>query len=352
MSAAPELKTNTEKMKVLVIGAGRMGVRHCQGIAATGGVMEICLVDINKASLETARKQLETAPDPGRFRFLTLAEFEQDAARYDVAILATTASGRIATCESVVAKGVKHVLVEKPLGQNYEQVKELCDFFASHLQVKAYVNLNTRLYDSYIQLKNDLETLPQFQGEKTISLNTGTLGIGANGIHYLDLLIFLLDAKRVEFVAGEIESDLITSGRGPDFCDFGGWCVLAYFDAAGKRLGKALLSMSSQSSVMGPWEIIGPFGRIHIDELEQKRFDKIRKADSVMPLQRYAADYLPMQEQAFVSPFLGDLTSKWLKELQKGNSLLPELSESLPVHKLMFDWLSKSATHKKVFPIT
>jgi hypothetical protein len=31
---------------------------------------------------------------------------------------------------------------------------------------------------------------------------------------------------------------------------------------------------------------------------------------------------------------------------------LPSLAESLKVHKLMFDWLSLSATHQSVFPIT
>ena len=53
------------------------------------------------------------------------------------------------------------------------------------------------------------------------------------------------------------------------------------------------------------------------------------------------------------APFLGDLTNIWISEITKGNSnCLPNIEDSLGVHKLMFDWLSKSNFYKETFPIT
>jgi hypothetical protein len=112
------------------------------------------------------------------------------------------------------------------------------------------------------------------------------------------------------------------------------------------------LSLSSGSTVFGSWDIVGPYGKISIDEISQKRIDTLRKKDSQMPINRYAADFLTPVVQQFTTPFLGDLTAYWITEMNKGNQLLPKVRESLKVHKLMFDWLSKSNKYKDTFPIT
>jgi len=78
----------------------------------------------------------------------------------------------------------------------------------------------------------------------------------------------------------------------------------------------------------------------------------IRKDSSELPIHRYAGDYLPLQERQIVSPFLGDLTKKWMEGLMQGVNQLPSLESSLDVHKLMFDWLSLSKKHTDKFPIT
>ena len=336
-------------MKALIIGAGRMGIRHAQGALNVNGVDEVCMVDMIDAALENAKAQLASHAHANK---LTTSKAGEAKGAFDFVIIASTAAGRMSACEYALTLNPKYILIEKPLGQSYAEAEQLVHFFNGK-KVIASVNLNTRLYKFILDLKKDLDMLPQFKGFKQINYNGGTLGIGANGIHFLDLLFFLLAAKRAKLIAGEIEPDLIPSGRGPQFGDFGGWACIKFFNEKEEYIGRSLISLSSLSTVFGGWEIIGAHGRIRINELENQRVDILRKADSGLPVNRYAADYLPPVVHPIVSPFLGDLTQLWMESIIKNNvNLLPTIDESLKVHKLLFDWLSLSDTHKEKFPIT
>ncbi len=338
-------------MKLIIQGAGRMGIRHAQGISTISQVTELCIVDKFDAALENAKEALKNTPIFSRTSFLLADDLPTSDKQFDVAILAATSQNRKESCSTLIAKGVKHILVEKPLGQSMAEVHELVDFFESNRGVKAYVNLNMRLYESFIRLKKDLHSLPQFTGYKTITVNTGTIGIGANGIHYLDLLYFLFDADKSVVKASEIDSQLVPSARGSEFADFGGWAVIEFYKNL-EKLGNALISISARSTVFGGWDIVGTHGRITLNEIQQKRVDILRKPDSTMPINRYAADYMEPVISKIESPFLGDLTVIWLQQLIAGRAVLPEVKESLKVHQLMFDWLSASPTHQNHFPIT
>lgn len=337
-------------MNVIIIGAGRMGIRHAQGAASVEIVQKITVVDIKQMALDNAMSYFQQNPNFRKLEFVLLESLKQDGERFDVGIMASTANNRVALYKRLVDLGCKHIMVEKPLGQSYQAVTEFNEVVAQY-DANCCVNLNMRLYDSFLQLRQDLNTLPQLQGDKMITVNTGTIGIGANGIHYLDLLYFLLDADAAKIVAAQIDRNVIVSGRGPDFCDFGGWSVIKFYKAE-KLVGTGILSLSSTSTVFGSWDIVAPHGRIYLNEVEQKRIDTFRKADSTMPINRYFADYLAPVEKELVSPFLGDLTAKWLNGLLQGRNLLPTIEASLKVHKLMFDWLNYSKTYHEHFPIT
>lgn len=340
-------------MKILVLGAGRMGIRHCLGVLKVNEVSELFVVDVNAASLDNAKTQLAGKENSKKVSYFLWDSFLDLSGDLDVVIIAATAGNRVETCESILKFNPKYFLVEKPLGQSFEQVENLVKFFNDQKQTKAFVNLNTRLYPAYRKLKADLETLPQFNtGSLTISINTGTVGIGANGIHYVDLLKYLTGAKSIEIVVASIDDTMIPSGRGAQFADFGGFAILDYLDDKKNRLARAHLILGSQSTALGPWEIVGANGRILVDEFEQTRFNKYRKADSELPVQRYAGDYLPMETEAFEIPFLNDLTEEWLKHLVHGKFILPEINETLVVHRTLFDWLSQSSKYKNEFPIT
>lgn len=336
-------------MKVTIIGAGRMGIRHATGVLQAGGIDEVSITDISDAALGNAEKNLSAISTSCKVNYLKPGELN---AKSDFVIIASTAGNRLNACELAMDLDPKYLLIEKPLGQSYEEVEKLVNYFSSK-NVEACVNLNMRMYDFVNALKNDLDTLSQFRGLKYINVNGGTIGIGANGIHYLDLLFYLYGAHSAELVSGEIDEELIPSGRGPQFADFGGWACIRFYDNQQQLLGRSLVALSATSTVFGGWDIIGSHGRIRINETEAERVDILRDPLSQMPVNRYAADYMPPVTTKIVSPFLGDLTKKWIETIIKDDkNLLPSLSDSLKVHKLMFDWLSLSATHQSVFPIT
>ncbi len=208
------------------------------------------------------------------------------------------------------------------------------------------------MYKGYQNLKNDLQNLPQLKGPLTISINTGTVGIGANGIHYIDLINYLTDAAAIKVVTASIDDTIIPSGRGADFADFGGYAFLDYLNSNKQVLARVHFMLGSQSTVLGPWEFVGTNGRVLVDEFEQTRFNKYRKADSELPVQRYAGDYLPMETEKFEVPFLNDLTEEWLSQLLNGRFILPEIKETLTVHNALFEWLNHSKSFKNEFPIT
>ncbi|MCU0440312.1 MAG: Gfo/Idh/MocA family oxidoreductase [Raineya sp.] len=337
-------------MKVIVIGVGRMGTRHAQGLLQVAAIEELVLVDMKEEALENAKNTL-SPQSTKKLSFIILENFLSTPPQADIVIDASTAQNRTERLENILKTNCKYILIEKPLGQSLEQVEELI-YFSKKQNTPIFVNLNMRMYDVFRKIRQDLQKLPQLQGFANISVNTGTLGIGANGIHYLDLCMFLLDANKTELVAGEIEETIIPSGRGSNFGDFGGWAMIKFFKDNTYK-GRLQISMSSESTVFGSWEIVAPHGRIQFNEVECKLNYQVRKADSQMPINRYFADYQSIETKNFESPFLGDLTKLWIETLIKeGKSLLPMLEESLETHKLMFAWLSLSKTHQKSFPIT
>jgi predicted dehydrogenase len=333
-------------MNVLIIGAGRMGIRHVNGCISSNIVKAIEIIDISESSLNNAKSSI--IPNETKITYSLLSDFY--IKHFDIVIIAATASNRLSMCELAIRCNPKRVLIEKPIGQSYDEVVSLSNFIDKS-DITFYVNLNMRLYPFISKLKHDLYDLPQFNGEKTISFNGGSLGIGANGIHYLDILFYLFNADGYKINYCEIDKELLQSGRGESFKDFGGRAVID-FTFNNIIVGKSTLLLSAESTVFGGWEIISKHARVRINELENTRVNIYRKPDSQMPMNRYAADYLPPETIKIETPELQELTKEWIIGISKGLDLLPTLKDSLVSHKLMFEWLSQSDKYDKIFPIT
>lgn len=334
---------------IVVFGAGRMGIRHVQGVINLEFVEKVTIVDILPNALEQSQEVLSKEENFYKCHFILLADLAHEV-KYEVGIIASTAGNRLEQFNRLMDLGCKYVLLEKPLGQSLKEVETLIEKVEASEAICS-VNFGRRLFDDYKSLKNDFQNIPQLKGPKTISLNTGSIGIGANGIHYLDILFFLLDADRATIKSAEIDTQLIESPRGIDFCDFGGWAVIEYWRNEEMR-ARLLVSISSQSTTFGSWEFIAPHARIHFSEGDRKRINVYRKEDSNLPMYRYFGDYSAAEESKIEFPTLSEITSKWLIGLRQGKHLLPSISESKKVHQLMFDWLSYSKSHQENFPIT
>jgi len=112
-------------VKVLLIGAGRMGMRHLQGL--DGVALSCDVVDPRAEAREGARSTT------GKTEVKTFADLDAlpTNARYDAAILASTATGRRELFETVERHGVPAILIEKPIAQSRADAKALLDRVAS-----------------------------------------------------------------------------------------------------------------------------------------------------------------------------------------------------------------------------
>lgn len=326
-----------------------MGVRHALGVLSVDAVKNVYLSDINIEALDNAKRHLEQDENSYKLKYL-LTENIDNLSDIDVGIIAATATDRKGLCELAISVGCKTLLIEKPLGQSLKEVKLLIDFLLER-GVTAYANLNMRIYPDSIKLRNDLNTLKQFQGYKIITLNSGSVGIGANGIHYLDYLFYLTKADSYKIVNSYISDTTIFSARGPQFKDFGGWILIKLL-SNNNEVATAFLSINPESTVFGGWDIVGSHGRITINECDGKRIDYLRNENSIMPIQRYNADYNQPVISNFESPMLSILTKNWIQSLIESNCLLPTLEKAYLSHELLFEWLGKAKGYKEIFPIT
>jgi predicted dehydrogenase len=116
-------------LKVAVVGAGNIGSRHLQAVAALGATRKIAAhaVDVSSDARAVAAARFEQAGGPGSGGWLaTHASLDELAAAtagetLDVLILATGARGRLALLRAILAKlpnAPRHVMLEKVVFDN------------------------------------------------------------------------------------------------------------------------------------------------------------------------------------------------------------------------------------------
>ena len=85
-------------MKLTLIGAGRMGIRHIQGAMQLSEIQQITIVDIKQESLDNAKNILTTAeanPENKQFNFILWEDFAKNPPETDIIIDASTAQNRL-----------------------------------------------------------------------------------------------------------------------------------------------------------------------------------------------------------------------------------------------------------------
>ena len=333
-------------MKIIIFGAGRMGMRHAMGLNKSKLISNITIVDNKNDALKIAKEQLKSS----KYSFLLFDNLNEIKNNFNISIIATTANDRLKLIKLSNSFGCKHILIEKPIEQSFQKVLEINKFILKY-KLNVIVNLNMRLNKSLLKIKNNISKLEQFEGESKVTINTGSIGISANGIHYLDFLIFLFDANNYKIIDAEIYDELIPSGRGIQFKDFGGWILIKLFKKE-QLVCTAYISINSKSTVFGSWEIVGKHARISFNEVDQIITSSTRKTKSKAPINHYNKDYLKTRSLKLSSPFLGEFTKIWFDSVIKNINCLPHVSETITAHKIMFDWLSYSKKYNINFPIT
>lgn len=324
-------------MNILLIGAGRMGLRHLRGLTDLGGNVHV--VDLRpevEEEIHSAAEKYQLGSEIQFHRSLEKVPFEK--VKFDGAILSATARGRLERFVEVAGHGIRNVLIEKPMEQSRTRFRKI-------IEVARKNNVQVRC-DHYRR------TLPFFAGLREeggpfhISVSGGAFGLAVNGVHWLDFAVWLSQAKKAKMLFGELDTKPIGSGRGPDFRDFGGQGLFAFED--GSRL---FLSSSAGSSAPVVATITQPGKLYIIDQEKDLAITYERNPASSKPAYLYGADYSRKEVSGIERTQLWEITKRWIRWLKgQGECHLPSLDEARLGHELLFDLLETSG--ETLFPIT
>ncbi len=213
-------------MKVAILGVGRMGRRHIQVLRQLGLDL-VGVFDVNLDSLKLAHDE----------QALTSHLFFNDLERLytetkpECLIIATTADSHCALTCMAAERGVKYVLVEKPMAVSLEEcdrMLETCHRYGTRLAV----NHQMRFMELYTEPKRLFAT--EAYGElASMTVVAGNFGVSMNAMHYFEAFRFLADEETVEVTAWFSPAG-VPNPRGAQFEDRAG--SIRAVTASGKRL--------------------------------------------------------------------------------------------------------------------
>lgn len=314
--------------KILVLGLGRMGLRHVAG-AASAGARVYAVSRRAEARQEAMALAEANAPGIGHRAVADASEIGQ----VDGAIIAGTADVRPDQLAQLLESGIPAILLEKPLCQSRMELEAMQKAAEAASRSRVWVNLPFRTLDIFSSQ----------QCPFSLTYSAGALGIGCNGIHWIDLACHLAADAQPRLLWGEVRAERIASGRGPQFADFGGTALFGFAD--GSRL---LLSNDPESSAPAAISLISGHTLMIFDGNESRRSS--RDPISRKPNYLYGQDHIRTIATDW-APDLVSVSQAWVKAVTGGPpTRLPTFAQAAGTHRAMFDLLETTgASH---FPIT
>ena len=323
-------------LNVLLIGAGRMGLRHLRGIAKEAD--EISVVFHRRNIDDEVHQVLNDCDFKGKLNVVSSIEMATSiGGGFDAAILSETAEKRAIRFEEVIALGIPHILIEKPMEQSRKNI----------LKMQALANKAK----SDIRCNNVFRELPIFNDFRNsnatvqMTVNSGAIGLGCVGVHWIDLALYLSGSGSGQLVFGKLDRTPIASGRGDQFQDFGGYGLFEFDDES-----TLYLSVGAESSASVVCVISQGHQQLVIDYLDGVSLHQ-REANTAHPNYLYGQGYVTRQDSNFFNIDASAQTCLWLQHVKGARkSKLPSLNEAVTGHELLFDLLEIGG--KRSFPIT
>lgn len=304
-----------------VSALGAMGRRHVKGLVRAG--FDVVATDPNPAVLETAHRELQEARlDPGK-----LVMVERPSGIFKVAVFAETTPARLANFSRFLDEAsAERIFLEKPLSANPGEYDQFLELARAHgVAERTHVNFIRRTWPHVQRLADMCSREKRF----AMTLNGGAIGLGCMGIHYLDTFLFLAGNERPTVKWAFLSGEMVKSGRGQEFEDFGGDFVLE-----GTR-GRLLASLAADSSANVVMTVRGEHFMAQVDYNDMRWKIARRKTESTMPLYRYGADYEIVEQGCLEIPAMDTVTEAWAL----GNIQLPTLEQALVTHRVLDDVL-------------
>ncbi len=177
------------KNKIKLVGAGQIGSRYLQGLANYENTLDIEVYDINKNSLNIAKKRfLEINSNKNNHKIQYKTKNLNFENYYDLIIISTSSKDRSKIIADYNNKSkVKFWLIEKIL----------------------WVNTPRRAMKFYSDLKQKIGTdIP-----KRINLHGGLWGMACNSIHFIDLVEWLTEQHLISVDTTNLDKKWVEAKR-------------------------------------------------------------------------------------------------------------------------------------------
>ena len=323
-------------IKIQVIGAGGIGMRHLQSIAGLKEPFECWAVDPREESLGRVRQILSGHDKVACFHYVNSMSETPDHA--DVVIVATSSLVRAQVTRDLLnSKSVKYLILEKflfPTESDYGEIGNLI----KKKGVSCWVNTPRRMNPGW---QTVIGTLKGFNGLLRYSVLGGNWGLGCNSIHFLDTIDFLLgNDAAFSYDTSELDPEIGESKR-PGYVEFTGKLRVGHPRAASIEL------ISDRSNNAAILQIISTDTiRFVISEFEQRA----RRAT--------LEGGWKMEKIAFPMLFQSQLTAPVIESLiESGSCLLTPYEHSAKLHipmlRTFLDYYNKAeGKDDEICPIT
>ena len=239
-------------MKAVIIGLGWQGKRHYQALKELGVELS-CVIDINPDAVR------ERIPDYPSDRISDEAERLLKQYEPDVAIISTNAADRLQNIHYCVEVGIKKIFSEKPVATRLSDALQIKKF-THEANCLLSVNHLRRWNPNYSKLRKVLDD-GVIGDVHHLYAQTGSVGLGNEGTHIVDKMRMCTKSE-VDWVIGFLDETGTPNPRGAQYKDPGGWGMMMFKNGA-----RAFIDTSEDTGVPPVLEIVGTYGRIIIEEL-------------------------------------------------------------------------------------
>lgn len=295
-------------LRILVVGAGQIGSRHMQALANTEAVAAVTAVDPGAASRDTALARWRDVPGHAG-KSLTLAASLADVGRtekFDVAIIATSAPGRLEILKDIVALGVRRVLSEKLLFQSVAQLDAAVALCAAR-GVSLYPNYVYRFVSPWAAVARRLKGQPF-----ALNVAAGDIGLATNVPHWLDMFQFLAGGAAMTQVGVTLSKPPYASKRGGSLLEIAG-------GVSASAANGAMFTMSFDGPARSPLITVSAGGKhLTVDEETTAISGDLLDGELVLQV-----------------PMVSRTTALAVPQIMAGKTVLPTLVETAEANRLL-----------------
>jgi|APSaa5957512493_1039668.scaffolds.fasta_scaffold12840_3 hypothetical protein len=244
---------------ILLVGCGKIGIRHLQAICKISPFPRITVVEPNLKTQKKSKEFLLKDYKKNNIQKISwVSNIEKIHEKFNLVIISTHSTNRIKIVKYLLKKGNNRFVLEKIVCQSKKQYLTLLSELQNY-SAKAWINTPYRYFPIYQKLKNYFKQKPLH-----ISVTSNSKGLASNSIHFLDLFSWYLNNYDIHIFEDFLSNKLLKNKRGKNLVEFEGTLIAKNSDSV------LSISFLPSSNMHVFTQITNPSNSILIDETDQK----------------------------------------------------------------------------------